>query len=575
MTNDIHGVEGLQRNRAQTPGKVWVAVKTIGRAILYALALAGISSTARAGLHVTALGKQYTPHPERTRIATTRSDPGGSTSVRNVNAKRLTWKSQGYYQRNRDLGQVFAPRQDFRLDAIVLRTGPSDSAVKAGAPGAELFLQFFEVVGDPHINNNGTPPGTDAKHGFSKNHRCDDFIEGVEYRSIHIVRGGRFPDLPPTKDIRGEPTGDNAGKLHYLRLDLTGADELVFKSGRRYAFMVGFTQPGPERAFTLGNNNAASAKAVPSLTDSHDYYHDGWGLRREGDGKVPPTMTGNPQPVSDPQFRRKLIRESLFDAPPGRYELAPTTDGYPDVDTYRDLEFYLEAHPAKLREYPNGLRVESVDAPPAGPQVKIVQPYGRRCPNSFRLTTDAERNLKQSPNAVDSRFNGGKYWKRDRDLGQTFTVPDGEPFRLDAITVRVGPSGYGTFDHRMAGGARVSLQIMTVSGTPRINDNGTRSGTVSKAYPNEPRADDYITGESYEHLIVARGGVLPKELTLGGPVPGDPDRTYNTTEPTTRSLGTLLRFDLVGDAEITLQPDHRYAFLMMFDCERRMTGGHR
>jgi len=43
----------------------------------------------------------------------------------------------------------------------------------------------------------------------------------------------------------------------------------------------------------------------------------------------------------------KLLNESLFKTPPDRFELPPAFDGYPDVDTYRDLEFYLEVHPGK------------------------------------------------------------------------------------------------------------------------------------------------------------------------------------------------------------------------------------
>ena len=519
-----------------------------------------MTTNASAGLRVSAIGKSYAPPEGRTPISTTRSNLGGSTSIRNNDAEHLIWKSSGYFQRNRDLGQVFTARKDFSLDAIVLRTGPSDSAVKAGAPGAEVFVQFFEVLGNPRINDNGTPQGTAAKHGFSKNHRCDDYIEGVEYRPLHLVRGGQFPDLPATRDMQDEPTGNSEGTLHYLRFDLTDNDELRFESGKRYAFMLGFVEPGRQRAFTLGNENAAGVDASPSLTDQHDYYHDGWGLRREGDGTVPPTMTGKPELPASADLRQKLTSESLFDQPPARFGLSPTTDGYPDVDTYRDLEFYLEAQPEEVT-----LRVEEVSAPPTGPRVKIAQPYGRRGPTSFRRTNDEERNLKRSPSAADAKYNGGKYWKRDRDLGQTFTTPEGEPFRLDAITVRVGPSGHGTFDHSGSPGAKVSLQVMRVSGTPQVNDNGTTSGTVSNGYPGEPRADDYITGETYEHVIVARGGFLPARLELGGPVSGDPMKTFNTKSPTKLSRGTMLRFDLLGDAEIVLRPGAKYAFLFMFD----------
>lgn len=107
--------------------------------------------------------------------------------------------------------------------------------------------------------------------------------------------------------------------------------------------MVGCTEPGPERGFTLANANLASATSPPNLTDHHDLYHGGWGLRREGDGTLPPTMFPGAQPPADATLRERLFREALFAKGSARYLLSPTTDGCPDVDTYRDLEFYLEA----------------------------------------------------------------------------------------------------------------------------------------------------------------------------------------------------------------------------------------
>ncbi|GAB6166577.1 hypothetical protein JCM19992_25770 [Thermostilla marina] len=308
-----------------------------------------VAGVCHGGLVVSALGKRFVPDAERTILSVRTSDGGGSTSVRNNDAAHLEWKEEGYYQRNRDLGQVFLARETFRLDAIVLRTGPSDAAVKPGAPGAELFVQFFEVSGEPRIDDNGTPPGTSATHGFSKNHRCDDFLTGVTYRPIRVVRGGTFPDLPPTVDERGNPTGDATGKLHYLRFDFTGDDELVFEKGKRYAFMVGFVHPGPHRAFTLGNRNFASLPDPPALGDRHDLYPQGWGIRREGNGLVPPTMIGESAPPAAGSLREKLVAESLFPPLPDRFRLTPTTDGYPDVDTYRDFEFYIEACASEQR----------------------------------------------------------------------------------------------------------------------------------------------------------------------------------------------------------------------------------
>lgn len=313
------------------------------RAILPAAVVALTHSAAVGALEVSSLGKTFEPEKSRVVIHQAEGSRGGSTSVRNVDTDRLEWKQAGYFQRNRDLGQVFTPDRDFVLESIVLRTGPSDAAVLAGMPGAKVFVQFFEVIGEPRINDNGTPPGTKAKHGFSTNHRCDDYIEGVKYESVRVVRGGVFPAIPPTRDAAGNPNGDDRGKLHFMRWRLTDEDRLTFRAGRRYAFMIGIEEPGPERGFTLANPNAAAVDAPPSLTDKHDRYPGGWGLRREGDGTVPPTMRPAPTPPADAALRAKLLAESLFAAEAGRFALAPTTDGYPDVDTYRDLQFYLEA----------------------------------------------------------------------------------------------------------------------------------------------------------------------------------------------------------------------------------------
>ena len=111
--------------------------------------------------------------------------------------------------------------------------------------------------------------------------------------------------------------------------------------------MLGFVEPGPERSFAVGNWNHAKRNAPPSITDKYDTYHDGWALRREGGGTILPTMTGEQKSPDDATLLKKLVKESLFKAPPDHFDLPPATDGYPDVDTYRDLEFYLEVHPDK------------------------------------------------------------------------------------------------------------------------------------------------------------------------------------------------------------------------------------
>jgi hypothetical protein len=88
----------------------------------------------------------------------------------------------------------------------------------------------------------------------------------------------------------------------------------------------------------LANRNRADEPPPGNLPS---IVADGWAIRREGDGQ-PPEIIGTADP-------RLLTTEQLASArcsallPTGseRFRRAPQTEGYPDVDTYRDLEFYL------------------------------------------------------------------------------------------------------------------------------------------------------------------------------------------------------------------------------------------
>ena len=266
--------------------------------------------------------------PERIVVSQAAANLGGNTSVRHEATPQ--WKESGYFRRSRDLGQTFTAPRDFTLDAILLRTGNDHLAYRPGSAGAGVFVQFFEVTGTPAVDDNGTPPGTAATHGFTDNHRADDRLIGVEYEPLHVARGGVLPDLP------------DGSKLRYLRWDLTGPDELRFEAGKRYAFMVGFEEAGEERNFTLANENRAADPGPAGLTAGADAYPGGWAIRREGRGGTPTTIPG-PAPPTDPTRLAALRAESAFGTGPDRLALSPTTDGYPDVDTYRDLEFYLLA----------------------------------------------------------------------------------------------------------------------------------------------------------------------------------------------------------------------------------------
>ena len=291
------------------------------------------------GLTVEGIGKSYARSATRTPdgLYFDEANLGGSTSVRREDSPNLDWKPQGYFQRNRELGQVFTvpTGKDLTLDAIVLRTGNSSSAVKPGAGGAAVQLQLFEVMGRPRIDDNGTPAGTGSRHGFTDNHRADDFLTGIRYRPLLLARGGRFPDLPPT-----DRNGEQEGHLHYLRWDLRGDAELTLAAGKRYAFLVGFGEAGADRGFTLGNDNLAADPAAPSLrTDPNG--NAWWSIRREGDGTLPPTAYPGTSYPADADSLAALRKESLF-AEGYEFTLPPATDGYPDVDTYRAFEFYVE-----------------------------------------------------------------------------------------------------------------------------------------------------------------------------------------------------------------------------------------
>ncbi|MBD3419045.1 MAG: hypothetical protein GF398_02895 [Chitinivibrionales bacterium] len=303
------------------------------------LGTALMASVIYADLTMNNLGKNYARNTWSTDIYAEKAYRGdGVMSVRNNEAPQ--WKDKGYYQRSRDCGQTFTATKDCVLDAVIIRTSNSSKAVFKNAIGQPMFMQLFEITGTPTINDNGTPYGSEPAHGFGvgqKMHRCDDYFENITFTSIGVAHGATFPDIAPTY-----PSG-TAGKLAYVRCDFTGEHEIELKSGHRYAFMLGFTNPtdfGPlyedQCRIGISMENFASAKEPPDLTVDLTPYAGGFSIRREGDGTLPPTMI----PGATPQPH--LIPEAMFAAGAARYELSPTSDGYPDVDTYRDWNFYLE-----------------------------------------------------------------------------------------------------------------------------------------------------------------------------------------------------------------------------------------
>ncbi len=148
-----------------------------------------------------------------------------------------------------------------------------------------------------------------------------------------------------------------------------------------------------------------------------------------------------------------------------------------------------------------------------------------------------------------------------------------EGFRLGAVTVRLQPVDVAEAD---PAGAEVSVQIMKVTGNSVINHNGTtgelapngtskfRKAAVTNAqwltyatdWPHDPDdrntphrwpvmqyTDDFIEGETFEHIGLASGGIIPAGL----------------------DTNDYMRWEFTGESQVLLQPETTYAILFMFD----------
>lgn len=226
--------------------------------------------------------------------------------------------------------------------------------------------------------------------------------------------------------------------------------------------------------------------------------------------------------------------------------------------------------PKPLTVHQSSLVVRKVDGPPSGPSVRIQQTQRDETgPTSFRYyaprtgppTKTNTLAYDPAPDRDDKavrEVSEAHYYYRDRDLGQTFTTGD-TGFKLGAVTVRLQPvdvKGGGD-----PGGARVALQLMKVTGTPRINANSTNTGnprwaTYAFTWPDDPNdentpnrrpfkhySDDYIEGERYEHLLLASGGIIPDDL----------------------ETNDYLRWEVHGESQYELEPNTTYAFMLLFE----------
>ncbi|CAN5641183.1 hypothetical protein BH11ARM2_BH11ARM2_25310 [soil metagenome] len=206
----------------------------------------------------------------------------------------------GYPERDRDLGQIFtapATREPFRLESIALRL---DTA-KTGADGAEVSLEFFEVGGWPAAHDNKTRH--EKVVAWTDDPRADDYLTGETYQTVKIFSGRLPASLHPEE---------------WLRFALRGAP--ILRPGKRYAFLLMFDHPAPERSLTLSSRYWGD-------------YAGGHAIRREGS-----VVEG----WNDPAW---ACRDILPTDRKTRLAQPPSVWGRPNVDTWRDLAFTVQGKP--------------------------------------------------------------------------------------------------------------------------------------------------------------------------------------------------------------------------------------
>lgn len=247
-----------------------------------------------------------------------------------------------YIKRDRDLGQTFRINGDEAviLKSIILRTGFGTNVVRKGMYEQKLSIQLFEVTGVPMLNINGSDSLTEAFHGFPHDRNADsiptnrdDYFENETYTSIAVVSGGTFPSKSDfgfdSESVNVSPD-DKKLKGKYLKISIPESTEIKLHPNKQYAFLLMIDKKGKDQGFTLANNY-------------HGSYPDGHGIRRDGNGIFPPVPPKPEKDFSDPINKEAYWSAHFPDNFQQRCSIPPGTDGYPDVCTWRDLEFYIEA----------------------------------------------------------------------------------------------------------------------------------------------------------------------------------------------------------------------------------------
>ncbi len=285
-------------------------------------------------------------------------DTGGNTSVAFDTENAFKWSGKspfqsggfGYYtptgkeipyiKRDRDLGQTFKIKsaQTVHLQAITLKLGFGSNIVRQKTYGKAISLQLFEVKGFPKINDNGSPASTEAFHGYPHDRtgqdiasNRDDFITGETYKTIATIRGYTFPRLADfgTNEIALSPD-DERLKGRLIRFAIPEKNSVVLSPDKTYAFMILLDNPSDNCGFTLANNYYGA-------------YKEGHGIRRGGNGIFPPAKA-NPLASFEDRSNKAAMKAAHFPTNFNkRIKIKPSTNGYPDVCTYRDLYFIIEA----------------------------------------------------------------------------------------------------------------------------------------------------------------------------------------------------------------------------------------
>jgi hypothetical protein len=244
-----------------------------------------------------------------------------------------------YIKRNRDLGQTFRIEggRPKTLQSIIVSTNHGTNAVRNKMYGQRLSVQIFEVEGIPHLNKNTTDT-TEALHGFPHDRvgkriepERDDFWEGEYFKTVRVATGGIFPTEKDFGIVDNEVITPNHPKLKGRLLEFSFVNStILLQPLKKYAFMIIIDEAGPERGFALANHYYGT-------------YPDGHGIRRDGSGKFPPVPFDIQKPLDTPE-NQKAVEDARFPTDfKKRIAIQPGTNGYPDVDTYRDLFFYVVA----------------------------------------------------------------------------------------------------------------------------------------------------------------------------------------------------------------------------------------